>query len=78
MRFLVLSTGVCVLFLGTAWAQTTGKSEAAQLPIGQTNKNFWYPIYQNGQLKYTLESSQATGITQNRAGNHQPGNQVLR
>ena len=68
MRPLLLSLEVCALALGSVLAQTTGDSESGpQLPVGQTFKQFTYPIYQNGELKSTLFAVQATGITLNRA-----------
>ena len=67
MRHLVLSIGFCVLISGAAWAQDADSGPTPQLPVGQTFKNFWYPYYQDGQLKYTGAAVQATGITQNRA-----------
>jgi hypothetical protein len=38
-----------------------------QLPVGQTNKQFEYPDYEDGKLKATFYASEATGITLNRA-----------
>ncbi len=38
-----------------------------QLPVGQTFKQFEYPVYQQGVLKATLSADTATGITLNRA-----------
>ena len=68
MRPLTLSIGALTLVLGTAWAQNTGEgSSSQQLPVGQTFKNFEFPIYQDGQLKATLQAAEATGITLNRA-----------
>jgi hypothetical protein len=59
---------MAALVLGSALAQTSGDSEnAPQLPVGQTFKNFEYPIYQDGKLKATLKAVTATGITLNRA-----------
>jgi len=56
------------LALGAVWAQNSGESEnMPQLPVGQTFKQFVYPIYQNGTLKATLSAVTATGITLNRA-----------
>jgi len=65
-----LRLGASVLVLGTAWtlAQNSGDSTSApQLPVGQTFKQFEYPIYQDGKLKATLSAVAATGITLNRA-----------
>lgn len=64
----MLSLGACVLFLGVSWAQNTGGTESGpQLPVGQTFKQFQFPIYQSGILKATLDATEATGITLNRA-----------
>jgi hypothetical protein len=38
-----------------------------QLPVGQTFKQFEFPVYQEGKLKATLTATEATGITLNRA-----------
>jgi hypothetical protein len=38
-----------------------------QLPVGQTFKQFEFPIYQEGKLKATLDATEAKGITLNRA-----------
>jgi len=65
-----LGAFVLVLVLGTAWtlAQNSGDGGSApQLPVGQTFKQFEYPVYQNGVLKATLSAVTATGITLNRA-----------
>ena len=75
MRLLVLKTplrlGAFLLVLGgAAWtlAQNSGDTTGApQLPVGQTFKQFEYPIYQEGKLKATLSATSATGITLNRA-----------
>ncbi len=68
MRPLLLSLGVLVLVVGAVWAQNSGESESMpQLPVGQTFKQFEYPIYQQGVLKATLSAQTATGITLNRA-----------
>jgi len=72
MRLLLLSFGTGALVLGAllseSWAQSSGEGEGApQLPVGQTFKNFEYPIYQEGKLKATLSAISATGITLNRA-----------
>ena len=68
MRSLSLSLGAAILILGAAYAQTTGTGESLpQLPVGQTFKQFEWPIYQDGKLKATLTATQATGITLNRA-----------
>jgi len=72
MRLLLLSFAVCVLVSGAiqiqAVAQNTGDNEnTPQLPVGQTFKQFTYPVYQDGKLKATLSAVSATGITLNRA-----------
>jgi hypothetical protein len=68
MRPLVLSVGICTCVLGAAWAQTDNDAAPTQqVPVGQTFRNFEFPIYQDGQKKASLTASQATGITQNRA-----------
>ncbi|HEV3272716.1 MAG TPA: LPS export ABC transporter periplasmic protein LptC [Candidatus Methylacidiphilales bacterium] len=68
MRPLLLSAAACVLVLGALCAQTTGDSGSVrQLPVGQTFKQFEFPDYENGQLKFTLYSTEATGVTLNRA-----------
>jgi len=56
------------LILGAVCAQNPGDSgNAPQLPVGQTFKQFEFPIYQNGKLKATLDAVEARGITLNRA-----------
>jgi hypothetical protein len=68
MRPLVLSIGFCICALGAAWAQNTGEGvPTQQVPVGQTFKNFEFPFYEDGKLKWTATATQATGITQNRA-----------
>ncbi len=69
MRLLVLSIGTLLtLVLGIAWAQTpTGSGTTAQIPYGQTFKNFQFPHYQDGELKATLSAVSAKGTTINRA-----------
>ena len=72
MRPLLLSFATCVLVLGALQIQTvaqnSGESEnMPQLPVGQTFKQFEYPVYQDGKLKATLSAVTATGITLNRA-----------
>ncbi len=70
MRPLLFSLGFSALVLGavSVSAQNAGEGESApQLPVGQTFKNFEYPIYQDGTLKATLSAATATGITLNRA-----------
>ncbi len=54
--------------LSAAWAQNAPDVGPTQtVPVGQTFKNFEFPFYENGKLKWTATASQATGITQNRA-----------
>jgi hypothetical protein len=68
MRPLLLSLATGILILGAAWAQNSGEGEnTPQLPVGQTFKQFVYPMYQEGKLKATLSAVEATGITLNRA-----------
>lgn len=68
MKPLLLSLGFCALVLGVVSAENSGEGDSApQLPVGQTFKNFEYPIYQDGKLKATLSAATATGITLNRA-----------
>jgi len=44
-----------------------GGGPTQQVPVGQTFKNFEFPFYEDGKLKWTAAATQATGITQNRA-----------
>jgi hypothetical protein len=68
MRPLLLSLATCILILSAAWAQNSDEGEnTPQLPVGQTFKQFVYPMYQEGKLKATLSAVEATGITLNRA-----------
>jgi lipopolysaccharide export system protein LptC len=72
MRPQILSAGLgaCLLLATVAPAQNAGSSSrnAPGLPVGQTFKQFTYPVYApDGQLKYTLFAVTATGITLNRA-----------
>jgi hypothetical protein len=68
MRLLPLSAGLWVVAL-VASAQTPAGSGGGipQIPFGQTYKDFEFPIYQNGQLSYTLKAVSAKGVTINRA-----------
>jgi hypothetical protein len=68
MRQLPLSLGLWAVAL-VASAQTPAGSGGGipQIPFGQTYKDFEFPIYQNGQLSYTLKAVSAKGITINRA-----------
>jgi len=68
MRPLVLSIGFLACALGVVYAQNAGGSGITQqVPVGQTFKNFEFPFYEDGKLKWTATATQATGITQNRA-----------
>jgi hypothetical protein len=68
MRLLILILELCVLTPGAAWAQPAGEDNSApQLPVGQVFKQFEFPAYQDGKLKYTLYATEAKGITLNRA-----------
>jgi hypothetical protein len=69
MRLLPLSAGLWMVAL-VASAQTpagSGGGNIPQIPFGQTYKDFEFPIYQNGQLSYTLKAVSAKGLTINRA-----------
>ena len=64
----VLSLSACFLVLGVAKAQTASDSGGIpQIPYGQTYKNFEFPLYEHGVLKYKLYATQATGVSLNRA-----------
>ena len=70
MRPLFPSLGAGILAVGVAAAQVAGDSgggNAPQLPVGQTFKQFEFPVYQDGKLRYTLNAIEARGITLNRA-----------
>lgn len=72
MRLPILSRGLgaCILLASMALAQNAdGPGNSSQaLPVGQTFKQFSYPVYGlDGQLRYTLFAVEATGITLNRA-----------
>ena len=62
--FLILEVGVLALGVSTAQTSDTG---SPQLPVGQVFKQFEFPGYQDGKLKYTLFATEAKGITLNRA-----------
>jgi hypothetical protein len=66
MRRLFLILEACVLTLGVSMGQSTD-STTPQLPVGQVFKQFEFPGYENGKLKYTLFATEAKGITLNRA-----------
>jgi hypothetical protein len=54
--------------LSVAWAQTTpGGANVPQIPYGQSYKNFEFPFYEGGVLKWILSATQATGVSLNRA-----------
>jgi hypothetical protein len=69
MRPLILSVVGCLALAGAAWAQQSGDSSGgiSQLPVGQIYKDFQFPYYESGQLKFTLTAAEAKGITLNRA-----------
>ena len=70
MRPLILSVGgwLALATLGGAQQQSGGGSGGvSQLPVGQIYKDFQFPYYENGLLKFTLTAAQAKGITVNRA-----------
>ena len=68
-RVSILARGGCLLLaccmLGVSWGQNMGTGQ--QLPVGQTFKNFEFPVYQDGKLKAKFIAVEARGITQNRA-----------
>jgi hypothetical protein len=79
MRPLILSVAGWLGCSGAMWAQQAAAPTAApapsdsgisQLPVGQVYKQFQFPYYQAGQLKFVLTASDATGITLNRADTH--------
>jgi hypothetical protein len=60
--------GVMALGGHFAWGQApSGGGNVPQIPFGQTYKDFQFPMYQKGQLAYTLTAVSARGITINRA-----------
>jgi hypothetical protein len=65
----LLSATACILVLGAVRAQNTGDSGGTpQLPVGQTFKQFEFPVYdKNEKLLYTGYAAEATGVTLNRA-----------
>ncbi len=72
MRPLILSAaGLLVLATqGGAQQQQSGggnSSGVSQLPVGQVYKDFQFPYYEAGVLKFTLTATEAKGITVNRA-----------
>jgi hypothetical protein len=68
MRPFLFSLGAGLLVLGVAFGQAPGGGgNMPQVPVGQTYKDFQFPVYQNGQLSYTLSALSAKGITLNHA-----------
>jgi len=68
MRPLILSVAGGLVLAGMAWAQSSGNNTGvSQLPVGQVYKDFQFPYYENGILKFTLTADDAKGITVNRA-----------
>ena len=69
MRPLILSIAVGLALSGSVAAQQSGGSSSgvSQLPVGQVYKDFQFPYYENGLLKFVLTASDAKGITVNRA-----------
>jgi hypothetical protein len=69
MRPLILSIAVGLALSGSVAAQQPGGSSSgvSQLPVGQVYKDFQFPYYENGLLKFVLTASDAKGITVNRA-----------
>jgi len=72
MRLLILSAAGWLAWAGAARAQSAGSTDSGvtQLPVGQTYKQFEFPYYQAGQLKFVLTAADAKGITINRADTH--------
>ena len=73
MRPLILSVAGWLGWSGAMWAQAPAPSDStgiSQLPVGQVYKEFQFPYYQAGQLKFVLTASDATGVTINRADTH--------
>ena len=69
MRLLILSVaGGLVAAVAAARAQSSSSSsDVTQLPVGQIYKDFQYPYWESGQLKFALTATEAKGITINRA-----------
>jgi lipopolysaccharide export system protein LptC len=74
MRLLILSVAGGLVLAGVAWAQSSGSdsgsssgSGVSQLPVGQVYKDFQFPYYENGVLKFTMTADDAKGITISRA-----------
>jgi hypothetical protein len=54
--------------MSAALAQTgSGGGGVPQIPYGQSYRNFEFPLYENGQLKWKLSATQALGVSLNRA-----------
>jgi hypothetical protein len=68
MRPFLLSVVTGALLVGATEAQTSSDSgNMPQLPVGQSFKQFEFPVYADGKIKYTLFAIEAKGITLNRA-----------
>ena len=71
MRRLLLSMAMwvaaCLLVRSAPPAGKGTGTAMPQIPFGQTYKDFQFPIWQKGQLAYTLTADSATGVTLNRA-----------
>jgi hypothetical protein len=57
------------MMAGAAQAQSNApdSSGVTELPVGQIYRDFQFPRYEGGQLKFTLAATEAKGITINRA-----------
>jgi lipopolysaccharide export system protein LptC len=72
MRLLILSVAGGLVLAGAAWAQSSSSSSGnnsglSQLPVDQVYKDFQFPYYENGVLKFTMTADEAKGKTVNRA-----------
>jgi hypothetical protein len=68
MRQFILSLIVGALALTGAPAETaSGGGGMPSIPYGQVFKDFQFPYFQNGELKFTLAAREARGVTLNRA-----------
>ena len=68
MRRFILILEACIVVQGAALAQTASdNTNTPQLPVGQVFKQFLFPSYEDGKLKYTLFATEAKGVTLNRA-----------
>lgn len=52
---------------GSAPPPSGNSGGVSQLPVGQVYREFQFPYYENGQLRFILTAAQATGVTINRA-----------